>query len=53
MKKSRHSEHEIIKAVSRISADIICREYSISRATLYNWLSKYSGMDVSQIRRLE
>ncbi len=58
MKKSRHSEHEIVKAVNRleeggISADLICREYGISRATLYNWRSKYSGMDSSHIKRLK
>lgn len=34
MKKSRHSEHEIIKAVSRISADIICRELLLSGKTV-------------------
>ena len=48
MKKSRHSENEIVKAVNQLdsglSADVICREYGISRATLYNWRSKYSGM---------
>lgn len=57
MKKSRHSEHEILKAVNQleggISADLICREYGISRATLYNWRSKYSGMDPSHIKRLK
>ena len=57
MKKSRHSEHEIVKAVNQLdsglSADVIWREYGISRATLYNWRSKYSGMDLSHIKRLK
>ena len=57
MKKSRHSEHEIVKAVNQLdsglSADVICCEYGISRATLYNWRSKYSGMDSSHIKRLK
>ena len=57
MKKSRHSEHEIVKAVNQLdsglSADVICRGYGISRATLYNWRSKYSGMDSSHIKRLK
>mgnify|MGYP000877209503 FL=1 len=57
MKKSRHSEHEIVKAVNQLdsglSAYVICREYGISRATLYNWRSKYSGMDSSHIKRLK
>jgi putative transposase len=57
MKKSKHSESVMVKAVqqmeSGISADIICREHGISRPTLYNWKSKFSGMDVSQVRRLK
>lgn len=57
MKKSRHSEHEIVKAVNQLDsglpADVICREYGISCATLYNWRSKYSGMDSSHIKRLK
>ena len=57
MKKSKHTESEMVKYVqqleSGITADVICREHGISRATLYNWKSKYSGMDVSQVRRLK
>jgi putative transposase len=57
MKKSRHTESEMVKAVqeleSGVSSDLRSRNYGISRATLYNWKSKYSGMDISQIRRLK
>ncbi|BEG99599.1 transposase [Bacteroides sedimenti] len=57
MKKSKHNENEIVKAVNQLdsglSADVICREYGISRATLHNWRSKYSGMDSSHIKRLK
>lgn len=46
MRKSRHSETEIIKAVNQLnnglSTDVICQEYGISRDTLYNWRSKHS-----------
>ena len=56
MKKSKHSESEIIKAVKDleggISSEIICREHGISRGTLYHWRSKYGGMEMSQIKRL-
>ena len=38
---------------SGISADTISRELGISRMTLYKWKSKYSGMDVSQVKRLK
>ena len=57
MKKSRHSEHEIVKAVNQLdsglSADVICREHGISRGTLYHQRSKYSEMDSSHIKRLK
>ena len=57
MRKSIHSESEMVKAVkeleSGVSAEVVAREYGVSRATLYQWKSKYSGMDVSQVRRLK
>lgn len=56
MKKSKHTESEMVQAVkqleSGVSADVVSREHGISQATLYNWKSKYSGMDVSQVIRL-
>lgn len=57
MKKSKHSETEKVKAVKALesgaNAEVVARECGISKATLYNWKSKYSGMDVSQVRRLK
>ena len=57
MKKSVHSESEMVKAVkeleSEISAEVVARGHGVTRATLYNWKAKYSGMDVSQVRRLK
>lgn len=57
MKKKIHSESEMVKAVqqleSGVDAETIEREHGISRAALYNWKSKYSGMEVSQVRRLK
>ena len=57
MKRKKHSESEMVKAVkeleSGVSAEVVAREYGVSRATLYQWKSKYSGMDVSQVRRLK
>lgn len=47
----------MVKAVkeleSEISAEVVARGHGVTRATLYNWKSKYSGMDVSQVRRLK
>ena len=57
MKRKVHSESEMVKAVheyeSGIDAETLARTYGISKATLYNWKSKYSGMDISQVRRLK
>ena len=57
MKKKIHSESEMVKAVQQlengVDAETIAREHGISRATLYNWKSKYSGMEVSQVKRLK
>ena len=57
MQKSRHSETEMVKVVrqldSGVSAELVAREHGGSRTTLYKWKSKYSGMDVTQVRRLK
>ena len=50
-------ESQIIKILAsqengRTVSDI-CREHGISQATFYNWKSKYSGMDVSQLKQLK
>jgi len=57
MKKSQLSETQIIKIIAsqesgRTVSDI-CREQGISQATFYNWKSKYSGMNVSQLKQLK
>lgn len=57
MKKSNLSESQILKILAsqdngRTVSDI-CREHGISQATFYNWKSKYSGMDVSQLKQLK
>lgn len=57
MKKKIHSESEMVKAVqqleSGVDAETIAREHGIFRATLYNWKSKYSGMEVCQVKRMK
>lgn len=57
MRKSRFTETEMVRAVKQLesgmSAEVISRELGISRITLYKWKSKYSGMEVSQVRRLK
>lgn len=57
MKKSRFTESQIIKILSEQdqgkSVSEICRTHGISQPTFYNWKSKYSGMSVSQLKKLK
>ena len=57
MKKTRHSESQIIRIIKEVESGRrvkeVCREYGISDATYYNWKSKYGGMEASDIRRLK
>jgi putative transposase len=57
MKKSRYTETQIVKILKEVEAGRlvkeVCREYSISDATYYNWKSKYGGMEASDIKRLK
>ena len=57
MKKTRFTETQIVKALKEHeggrSAEEISREMDISKATLYNWKSKYGGMEASDVRRLK
>jgi putative transposase len=56
MKKTKHSEEKMIAAVKQLeagrSAKEVAREVGVTDQTLYNWRSKYSGMDVSDVKRL-
>lgn len=57
MKKTKHSEEKMIAAVKQLeagrSAKELARELGVTDQTLYNWRSKYSGMDVSDAKRLK
>lgn len=57
MRTSRFSAEQIIRIVGEHeagkSADDVCRQHGISRATLYRWKQQYSGMAVSELQRLK
>lgn len=57
MKKTRFTESQIIGILkqqqSGISVHDICREHGISQATFYNWKSKYSGLEVNQLKKMK
>ena len=56
MRKSLHSEEKIIAAVKQLEAGRsvkeLAREMGVTDQTLYNWKSKYGGMEVSDAKRL-
>ena len=56
MGKSRFTETQIITILKEVekgrTVKDVCREYSVSDATYYQWKSKYGGMQASDIRRL-
>jgi len=57
MKKSRFSETQIVSILKQYdqgaTAADLCREHGISSATLYNWKSKYGGMESCQLKRIK
>ena len=57
MKRSRFTEHQIIKFLKEAEAGVavteLSRKYGFSTNTFYRWKSKYSGMDASALKRLK
>jgi len=57
MKRKNFTESKILSIIKQYEGgrpiDDLCREHGISRATVYNWKKKYSGMDGGQVRQLK
>ena len=57
MKAKRFTKEQIIGVLKEAEAGAktkeLCRRHGTSEATFYNWKTKYSGMTVSEARRLK
>ena len=56
MTRKRHTEEQIIavlkEAQAGVSAQELCRKHGVSDATFYKWRAKYSGLEVSDVKKL-
>lgn len=57
MKKTKFTDSQIIGMLKQQEggqkvADI-CREHGISQPTFYQWKSKYSGLDVTHLKKMK
>lgn len=57
MKRTKFTESQIIGILKEQEqgkkvADI-CRDHGISQPTFYQWKSRYSGMEVQQLKRMK
>ena len=54
--KRRYTDEQIIGILKEheagITAKELCRKHGMSDATFYKWKAKFSGMEVSEARRL-
>ncbi len=57
MKRSKFSESQIVnilkEAETGAALDDLIRQHGFSKASFYKWKAKYSGMSVSELKRLK
>ena len=57
MKKSKYSESQIVNILKEAEVGVLLedliRQHGFSKASFYKWKAKYSGMSVSELKRLK
>ena len=57
MKKSKFNESQIVAILKEgeggVSPGEVARKHGISRATYFNWRSKYGGVTVNELKRMK
>ncbi len=55
--KKRYSDEQIVRflgeAESGVSVKELCRRHGFSEASFYLWRNKFSGLEVSDVKRLK
>lgn len=56
MDRKRYTEEQIIAVLKEAQAGVscadLCRKHGMSDATFYKWRAKYSGMEVSDVKKM-
>lgn len=57
MKTSKFSPTQIAKILKEFElgkdAEILSREYGVSKATIYKWRQRYGGLEASELKRIK
>ena len=57
MRKSKFTDEQITAVLNDsrggMSTGDVCRKHGITSKTLYNWRSKFGGMQATEVRRLK
>ena len=57
MRRNRFTEEQIVRVVKAVEGGMAvgeaCREFSVSKNTLYAWRKKYRGLEGSEAKRMK